>query len=95
MALRFSLEISILNRVLGVEVCRGSGEVKGRCVCVVGESEFLLLLNEMAVDLGFFLAKTGAGPRGGDDDDGVDNDLKSTTSPSLDSRVRGGKLEEM
>jgi hypothetical protein len=33
-------------------------------VCCVGESEFLLLLNEMAVDLGFFLAKTEAGPRG-------------------------------
>jgi hypothetical protein len=34
MALRFSLEISILNRVLGVESCRGGGEVKGEvCVC--------------------------------------------------------------
>jgi hypothetical protein len=72
-------------------------------VCgVVGESEFLLLLNEMAVDLGFFLAKTEAGPRGLLV---MTMMMISTTIskrfdpplPSLDSRVgsRGGKLEEM
>jgi hypothetical protein len=62
-------------------------------VCVVGESEFLLLLNEMAVDLGFFLArqKQGPGVVDDDDDDDLDNDLKSTSPPRSTLAREGGE----
>lgn len=50
---------------------------------MLAKASFLLLLNEMAVDLGFFLAKT-EGERAGvvdDDDDDLVNDLKEVRPP--------------